>query len=127
MSEAIQEDTHDHAVGQVPDATPVADAKPAYDDLDTPMIALVGVVSALLTFICIFGLQAAYLQYSVELENSKVMNVRLENVERVQNAQTSKLNADYAWIDKGTEKVQMPIDRAMKVVEEHYHNIQAEK
>lgn len=90
-------------------------AGPSYDDLNTPMIALVGFVSAIVTFVCIFGLQAAYLQYDRGLQQAKVIDVRLEQVESAIASQKSQL-ASYGWINREEGVVKLPIDRAMDVV-----------
>jgi hypothetical protein len=92
-----------------------ADHTAPYDDLNTPMIALAGFVSAIVTFVCIFGLQAAYLQYDRGLQQSKVVDVRLEKVETALDSQKSQLTS-YAWINREAGTVKLPIDRAMDLV-----------
>jgi len=106
------------------DDVPVADhgpsdATPPYDDIDTPMIVLVGVVSAITTFICIFVLQAIYLQQEASLD-AKLDSAPLTEVENVLSVQTAKLDAGYGWVDKEKGTVQMPIDHAMDVVAKEY-------
>ncbi len=118
---AIQEDTHDHQVGEVVTEHTEADVPHSYDDINTPMIALVGFVGAILTFACIFALQAAYLQYASNLRQSKVVDVRLHEAESILDAQKTKLN-NYGWVDRPSETVSMPIDRAMQVVVEQYQS-----
>ncbi|PQO38422.1 hypothetical protein [Blastopirellula marina] len=118
MSDTL-ENTQDHA-------PPAADAHqassaPSYDDLNTPMIALVGFLSAIVTFICIIGLQAAYLQYSTTHEAEK-RDVRLGAVESILSAQEAKLNNGYGWVNKETKTISMPIGQAMKVVAEKYES-----
>lgn len=98
-----------------------APTAPNYDDLNTPMIALVGFLSAIVTFICIIGLQAAYLQYSTTHEAAK-RDVRLEAVESILSAQKAKLNNGYTWVNKETKTIGMPIDQAMKVVAQQYES-----
>ena len=95
---------------------------PQYDDLNTPMIALVGFVSAAVTLICILGLQAAYLQFEQMEYETKVVNVKLNEVDSVLSAQKEKLNGGYAWVNKQDKVISMPIDQAMKVVAEQYES-----
>ncbi|RCS54794.1 hypothetical protein DTL42_06620 [Bremerella cremea] len=94
---------------------------PSYDDLNTPMIALIGFLSAVVTFICIIGLQAAYLQYSTTHE-AEMRNVPFSNVDSLVTAQQAKLNSGYSWVNKETKTIAMPIDQAMKVVAEQYES-----
>ncbi|MEW4456358.1 hypothetical protein AB1L30_27085 [Bremerella sp. JC817] len=95
---------------------------PQYDDLNTPMIALVGFVSAAVTLICILGLQAAYLQYEQMEFKTKVVDVRLNEVDSVLSAQKEQLNSGYAWVNKKDQVISMPIEQAMKVVAEQYES-----
>ncbi len=121
------DNTQQHESGEVEhdslvlEQTHEASSTPAYDDLNTPMIALVGFLSAIVTFICIIGLQAAYLQYATNHEAEK-RDVRLEAVESILSAQKAKLNSGYGWVNKETKTISMPIDQAMKVVAEQYES-----
>ena len=113
------ENTHEQPATAEPGH--VASAAPSYDDLNTPMIALVGFLGAIITFICIIGLQAAYLQYSTAHEAQK-QNVPIGNIESLITAQQAKLNSGYSWVNKETKTIAMPIDQAMKVVAEQYQS-----
>ncbi len=85
------------------------------DDLNTPVIALVGFVSAILTFVSIFALQGLYNQYAQALEQSKVVNVRLEEAERTLDSQRAKLSS-FSMINKEKGIVALPIEQAMQLV-----------
>lgn len=103
------------------EAHPESDA-PMYDDMNTPMIALVGFVSAVVTFICIIGLQAAYLQFEKKQYEQKVVDVKLEVEDSILSAQKAKLNDGYSWVNKETKTIGMPIEQAMKVVADKYES-----
>lgn len=100
---------------------PVSDA-PMYDDMNTPVIALVGFVSAAVTFICIIALQAAYLQFEKQQYEQKVVNVKLEVEDSIVSAQKAKLNDGYSWVNKETKTIGMPIEQAMKVIADKYES-----
>ena len=116
----IAEDTHDHEVGEVVTSSKEVHAKPAYEDLNTPMIALIGFVSAFLIFACIFALQAAYLQFAYNVDQAKVVDVRYQETESMLDAQRAKLNTNYQWADREAQTIIMPIEQAMRVVVEEY-------
>ncbi|MBA2115531.1 hypothetical protein [Bremerella alba] len=120
--ETPEQDAND-AVVETPEAEaqPVSDA-PMYDDMNTPMIALVGFVSAVVTFISIIGLQAAYLQFEKQQYEDKVVNVKLEVEDSILSAQKAKLNDGYSWVNKETKTIGMPIEQAMKVVADKYES-----
>ena len=145
MSE-VTEDTQEHENVDAADSAEAEEIEiggPQYDDLNTPVIALVGIVSALVTFICIVGLQAAYMQWRTYEFQQKVVNVRLTDIDDIIKMQKDKLDPGYEWVvvpppetGTGTEKpnekpnekpmgepqkfISMPIDQAMKVVAEKY-------
>ncbi len=124
----ITEDTPEQDPNDAAVETPeVADAHgeselPMYDDMNTPVIALVGFVSAVVTFICIIGLQAAYLQFEKQQFEEKVVNVKLEVEDSIVSAQKAKLNDGYSWVDKKAQTIGMPIEQAMKVVADKYES-----
>jgi len=95
---------------------------PVYDDMNTPMIALVGFVSAVVTFICIVGLQAAYLQFEKQQFEKKVVEAKLDTEDSILSAQKAKLNDGYSWVNKDTKTIGMPIEQAMKVVADRYES-----
>lgn len=117
-----EQDPNDAAVESPEVADPHSADAPMYDDMNTPVIALVGFVSAVVTFICIIGLQAAYLQFEKQQYEEKVVNVKLEVEDSIVSAQKAKLNDGYSWVDKGTKTIGMPIEQAMKVVADKYES-----
>ncbi|WDI40640.1 hypothetical protein [Bremerella sp. P1] len=114
VNEAVVETTEHHDLA--------ASDLPMYDDMNTPVIALVGFVSAAVTFICIIGLQAAYLQFEKQQYEEKVVNVKLEVEDSIVSAQKAKLNDGYSWVNKETKTIGMPIEQAMKVVADKYES-----
>ncbi|QDU76726.1 hypothetical protein Pan97_37810 [Bremerella volcania] len=114
VTDATVETTNGHAL----DASDL----PMYDDMNTPVIALVGFVSAVVTFICIIGLQAAYLQFEKQQYEEKVVNVKLEVEDSIVSAQKAKLNDGYSWVNKETKTIGMPIEQAMKVIADKYES-----
>ncbi|MBI1246609.1 hypothetical protein GC197_02050 [bacterium] len=141
MSE-VTEDTQEHEiVDEAADSEEIEIGGPQYDDLNTPVIALVGIVSGLVTFICIVGLQAAFMQWRTYEFQQKVVNVRLTEVDDIIKMQKQKLEPGYEWVvvppaeaEKPGEKpnetpmaepkkfISMPIDQAMKVVAQQYES-----
>lgn len=114
VNEAVVETTEHHDLA--------ASDLPMYDDMNTPVIALVGFVSAAVTFICIIGLQAAYLQFEKQQYEEKVVNVKLEVEDSIVSAQKAKLNDGYSWVNKESKTIGMPIEQAMKVVADKYES-----
>lgn len=89
------------------------------DDLNTPVIAVVGFVSAILTFAIVMGLQAGYHQFANALHQEKVVNVQTDQSAAVIAAQKATMNS-YGWVNKQEGKVALPIDRAMQLVVNEY-------
>ncbi|EAQ77696.1 hypothetical protein [Blastopirellula marina] len=89
------------------------------DDLNTPVIAVVGFVSAILTFAIVMGLQATYHQYANTLHAEEVVNVKSDATGNILSAQKASLNG-YGWVNKDAGQVSLPIDRAMQLVVNEY-------
>ncbi|MCC9608887.1 hypothetical protein LOC68_08010 [Blastopirellula sp. JC732] len=89
------------------------------DDLNTPVIAVVGFVSAILTFAIVMGLQAGYHQFANALRTEKVITTQTDQSAAVIAAQKATMNS-YGWVDKQAGKVSLPIDRAMQLVVNEY-------
>ncbi|QDV21247.1 hypothetical protein Pan153_59340 [Gimesia panareensis] len=89
--------------------------KEAYDDLDTTMIAFVGVVGTIITFFLVFAVGA--LSYSLEKAETevKVIEVPEVNSDSILASQAAALS-EYHWIDQDKNIVAVPIDRAMEYV-----------
>jgi len=88
---------------------------PEHEDLNTSLIAVAGVVGALVVFLMILALQAWY--YNVEQAEMyrKAVAPAAEELSRLTTAQQAQLNS-YRMIDPSREIVAIPIDRAMALV-----------
>jgi hypothetical protein len=92
-------DSHGHA----------AEELPSYDDINTPVIVMVGVISALLTLLSVMFFQGLYYHWEDRISN-KAGVVKTETAERIE-AQKKLL--------EGGGKVKS-IDEAMKIVVSKY-------
>jgi hypothetical protein len=86
-----------------------------YNDLNTPMIALVGLLGALLTFAVIVALQVLYYSAASRQEERKVIQAPTTDSDSLMAEQEVKLTR-YGWIDREKKQVAIPIDRAMELV-----------
>jgi hypothetical protein len=91
-----------------------------YDDLNTPAIALAGFVAAILTFVAIVGFQAAYYYAEAGVVAAKSRNFGPTKTDTILAEQRGKLNS-YAWVDRGSRQVAIPIDQAMSLVLREQH------
>lgn len=91
--------------------------KAKYDDLNTPLIAMVGFVSAIFTFVAIVGFQAGYYYVESTVEMAKTKAIGPSKGETILAEQRGKL-ASYAWVDRDQKSVAIPISRAMSLVVE---------
>jgi hypothetical protein len=85
------------------------------DGLNTPAIAAVGFVSAVLTFALIVAVQVLYYHVSAAETDRKVIAVRAEEADDMQAQQDAKL-ARYGWVDRAQGRVAVPVERAMELV-----------
>lgn len=84
------------------------------DDPDASTTLAVGAAGAILLFALVLVLQGLF-DRSVEAESErKVISQIPEELRRSRAAQTGKLSA-YAWVDRTTGVVSIPIDRAMEL------------
>ena len=86
-----------------------------YNDLNTPMIALIGFLGMLLTFIAIVALQVLYYTAFNRDEQRKVVNVPTTASNSLLAEQEVKLTR-YGWIARDQQQAAIPIERAMKLV-----------
>jgi len=86
-----------------------------YDDLHTGTITLVGVVSAILTFVIIAAAQVLYYQYQAVETQRKEIDVPITASDNVILEQEAVLG-QYGWLDQEKGIVSLPIDRAMQDV-----------
>jgi hypothetical protein len=85
------------------------------DGLNTPVIALVGVVSAILTFAVIIGVQVLYYHVAAAQNEVKVIEARNEEADSKLAEQDAKL-AEYRRLDPAQGRVALKIERAMALV-----------
>lgn len=92
-------------------------AKPhaSADTINTPLIALIGIVTAILTFAVIIGVQVLYYHAAASEDERKVIQVRDVDADNELAAQEGKL-ANYGWTTPDKKKVVIPIEEAMQVV-----------
>ena len=89
--------------------------KAAYDDLDTTMIAYVGIVGTIITFFLVFALAALDLSFERSENVEKVILVPEKNSESILANQAAALT-EYRWINQDKNIVAIPIDKAMQIV-----------
>ena len=88
------------------------------DNLDNPMIAVVGVVSVVLTIASVIGVQTLYVAYSTREADRKTTAVPANSASKLAE-QDAKL-ARYAWADREKGQVVIPIERAMSLTVKEY-------
>ncbi|EDL58454.1 hypothetical protein [Gimesia maris] len=89
--------------------------KAAYDDLDTTMIAYVGVVGTIITFFTVFAVAALSNKFESNQTEIKVVEAPEVNSDSLLANQAAALS-EYRWIDQDKKIVAVPIDRAMEIV-----------
>ena len=77
-------------------ATDAGDAKPSYDDINTSLIIMVGIISAIVTYLSVVVVQA--LTYQMDMNMIRERSHEMQFVKSVEaiNAQQAKLIADPA-------------------------------
>jgi hypothetical protein len=90
-----------------------------YDDPNVPISAVVGVISAVLLFVIIVGLQALFFSMERGELERKVINRSNEALDGLEADQLEQLNS-YGWVSEPDGVAHIPIERAMElVVREH--------
>jgi len=89
--------------------------KAAYDDLDTTMIAFVGVVGTIITVFLVFAVAALSQSFEKTENEVKVVEVPEATSDSILANQAAALT-EYRWIDQDKNIVAVPIDRAMEIV-----------
>ncbi len=85
------------------------------DDLNVPMIATVGAVSVILTVAIIYAVQALYFNFANSEAQRKVFLAPTADSDSRLAEQEAVLTR-YSWVNRETNRVTIPIDRAMKLV-----------
>src|SRR5690606_21472899 len=88
---------------------------PNYNDLNVPMIAVVGVMACIITLATVLGFHVLY--YRAEKQQTLEKVVRAESAEagNLLANQQAKL-ARYGWLNREQGQVAIPIERAMDIV-----------
>jgi hypothetical protein len=86
-----------------------------YNDLNTPMIALVGFLGMLMTYIVIVALQVLYYTSANRRDERMIVNVPTTASNSLLAEQEVKLTR-YGWINRDEQQVAVPIERAMELV-----------
>ena len=85
------------------------------DELNTPVIAVVGFLGAVLTFAIIVLLMVVYYQTSARVDYQKTSILPFTESRNVLAEQQEKL-ASYGWVNEQERIAHIPIDRAMQLV-----------
>jgi len=85
------------------------------DDVNTPVIALVGFISALLFFAIIILLEVAFYWAEAQQRYEKDVSQPPLELTTLTHNQQARL-AEYRWVDEKKGVVAIPIDRAMELV-----------
>lgn len=98
-----------------------------YDDLNVKDIAVAGVASVIIVFVCIVGAQALFFDYRNREDVKKIIDSRNATYDSIIVEQKTRLQ-EYGWIDKEKQIVAIPIEEAMRIVvkEEAAKNAKAE-
>jgi hypothetical protein len=86
-----------------------------YDDLNTPLIAFVGLLGTVLTVILILVVQVLYYAATSRGELRKIVNVPTTTSDSLLAEQEVKLTR-YGWVSQENKQVAIPIERAMELV-----------
>jgi hypothetical protein len=86
-----------------------------YNDMHTPLIAFVGVVSTVVLFATIVSLQVLYYTLAEQDYRRKVVEAPTIESDSIIAEQQIQLT-QYGWLDREQNKVAIPIDRAMERV-----------
>jgi hypothetical protein len=84
------------------------------DDVNTPVIALVGFISAILFFAIIVLLEVVF-YWAETQQHEKDLGQPPQELATLMHNQQARL-AEYRWVDENKGVVAIPIDRAMELV-----------
>jgi hypothetical protein len=86
-----------------------------YDDPDVSASAVVGIVSAILLFVIIVGLQAVFYRMEEGELSRKVYEQPYEALQQLDADQLGTLSS-YGWVDQQQGVARIPIERAMALI-----------
>jgi len=84
-------------------------------DVETPTIALVGFLGAIVIVAIIFALEVLYYRAAAAQFREKDLDQPVVELQKAVTAQQAKI-AQYHWVDQAKGVVAIPIDRAMEIV-----------
>jgi hypothetical protein len=91
----------------------------AKDELDTPLIVVIGILFAILTFVIIVVLQSWFYKVQADENYKKVVAPRTEAFSSQIAEQRADLHS-YGWVDQKQGIVRIPVERAIELlVQEH--------
>lgn len=93
----------------------MAEKNAPYDDLNTTMIGIAGLLSCILTFVTIYFSQALFFSTDHEIEAEKVALQGPTPADEILHQQRERL-ASFGWVDREKETVAIPIKQAMESV-----------
>jgi hypothetical protein len=88
-----------------------------YDDVNTPMIAMIAALSAIITLAVIIAIQAFFFQYQETLVKDRVVDQKTDTAQSMLTEQLQSVS-EYGVVDKAAGVYAIPIDRAMEIVVE---------
>lgn len=94
-------------------------------EINTSQLAVIGFVSAIVTFVIIVGLQVLYF-YTVERVSSPQPASAVSSSESKLATQQAEMS-QYGWIDRPAGQLSIPIERAMSLVLEELINAQSKQ
>jgi hypothetical protein len=86
-----------------------------YEDVNTPLTVLIGILSALLIFVIIVCLQIGYYRMYEDQYYQKVVTQKSDELIQLTADQQERLYS-YRWINEASQAVAIPIDVAMDLV-----------
>ena len=84
------------------------------DEVDTPKLAVIGVVGTIIILLIVFAVQVLYYYWNRQLNVAENVQHKDQALARYEAEQAEKLHRT-AWIDQKTGKVVIPIERAMEL------------
>lgn len=85
------------------------------EEVNTFMIAMIGLISAILLFVFIVALETAYYNYKEKEQAKRDSIERYQDAAQLRAGQEARLNI-YQWVDREKGVIAIPIDRAMALV-----------
>ena len=84
------------------------------DEIDTPKLAVIGVVGTMIVVLVVFAVQVLYYTVTAEVRDERNVQHVDQALARYRAEQDEKLHRT-AWVDPAAKKVTIPIERAMEL------------